>query len=234
MMSIRRRSWRPSANQTVNEGQLLQFNATATDPGSPTTFTFSLANGASGQVPTGATIAAGIGPVHLDADRSARARSYTFDVVVTDSGTPALSDRETITVTVGEVNQARPWCDSESNCHGRTTPDLHGGGHRSGHPGQRLDLQLRGWSQRARNHRFDDGVFSWTPTNAQLGLQSVTVRVTDSDSPSLFAQHVVSITVNALANQAPVLAPIGNRSVPEGSQIVFTASATIRIFPRNN
>ena len=31
---------------------------------------------------------------------------YTFDVVVTDDGTPNLSDSETITVTVNEVNVA--------------------------------------------------------------------------------------------------------------------------------
>ena len=36
-----------------------------------------------------------------------RARGrYTFDVVVTDNGTPNLSDSETITVTVDEVNVA--------------------------------------------------------------------------------------------------------------------------------
>ena len=32
--------------------------------------------------------------------------SYTFDVVVTDDGTPVLNDFETITVTVNEVNVA--------------------------------------------------------------------------------------------------------------------------------
>ena len=32
--------------------------------------------------------------------------TYTFDVVATDNGSPALSDRETITVTVNEINLA--------------------------------------------------------------------------------------------------------------------------------
>ncbi|MBS0172773.1 MAG: putative Ig domain-containing protein [Nitrospira sp.] len=217
----------PIGNQTVNEGQLLQFNATATDPGSPTTFTFSLANGASGQVPTGATIAAGTGRFTWTPTEAQGPGSYTFDVVVTDSGTPALSDRETITVTVGEGNQAPALqaIPNQTVTAGQlltftavgTDPDI---------PANGLTYSLEGVVPAGATIDSTTGVFSWTPTNAQLGLQSVTVRVTDSDSPSLFAQHVVSITVNAQANQAPVLAPIGNRSVTEESQITFTASAT--------
>ena len=45
--------------------------------------------------------------------------------------------------------------------------------------------------------------FTWTPTVAQIGPQSVTVRVTDNGTPALFAEQVVSITVSS-ANQAPV------------------------------
>ena len=217
----------PIGNQTIDEGQPLTFFANATDPDSPTTFTFSLANGASGQVPTGATIAAGTGQFTWTPTEAQGPGNYTFDVVVTDSDTPALSDWETITVTVGEVNQAPTLAQipNQTVTAGQlltftavgTDPDI---------PANGLTYSLEGVVPAGATIDSTTGVFSWTPTNAQLGLQSVTVRVTDSDSPSLFAQQVVSITVNAQANQAPVLAPIGNRTVTEGSQITFTASAT--------
>ena len=77
------------------------------------------------------------------------------------------------------------------------------------------------------------GVFSDTDQCAAR-LQSVTVRVTDSDSPSLFAQHVVSITVNAQANQALWLAIDRNRSVTRKARSHLRQALRIRIFRRNN
>src|SRR4030095_152032 len=68
------------------------------------------------------------------------------------------------------------------------------------------------------------GVFSWTPTEADGGsARNVTIRVTDSASASDF--ETITITVRE-ANAAPVLGAIGNKTVDEGAQLSFTATAS--------
>ena len=93
-------------NQSIDEGQLLNFTATASDPDAGQTLTFSLENGTSGAIPAGATINPTTGAFSWTPTEFQGPGTYTFDVVVTDNGGPTLSDRETIVVTVNEVNQA--------------------------------------------------------------------------------------------------------------------------------
>lgn len=70
------------------------------------------------------------------------------------------------------------------------------------------------------------GAFSWTPTTT--GTYSIIVRATDNGSPVLYDEETTTITVNPapVANQAPVLATIGNKTVNVGQTVSFTASAT--------
>src|SRR5262249_33883872 len=77
------------------------------------------------------------------------------------------------------------------------------------------------------------GVFSWTPTEAQgPGSYTFAVRVIDNGTPSLFAEQMVTVTVNEV-NAAPVLAAIGNKAVDEGTTLSFTATATDPALPAN-
>ena len=88
----------PIGDQSVAEEMLLSFTATATDPDIPAqTLTFSLAG-----APAGAGITTG-GVFTWTPTEAQGPGSYTFDVCVSDG---ALSDCETITVTVSEVNVA--------------------------------------------------------------------------------------------------------------------------------
>jgi VCBS repeat-containing protein len=85
-------------NKTVDELTTLSFLATASDADVPAnTLTFSL----SGVVPAGASITPA-GAFSWTPTAAQGPGVYTFDVVVTDNGTPNLSDRETITVTVND------------------------------------------------------------------------------------------------------------------------------------
>jgi hypothetical protein len=68
------------------------------------------------------------------------------------------------------------------------------------------------------------GVFSWTPTAAQVGTFTVRVLVTDDGRPPLADSETFTVTV--AANRAPMLDPIANRTVAEGSELTFTALAT--------
>ena len=97
----------PIGSQTVDEHSNLSFTATATDDNLPAnSLTYSLDDGADGSVPTGATIDPNTGVFNWTPMESQGLGTHTFDVVVKDDGVPQLSDRETITVTVNEVNIA--------------------------------------------------------------------------------------------------------------------------------
>jgi hypothetical protein len=78
-------------------GNALGFTATATDSDFPAnTLTYTL----TGTVPTGASITAA--GVFTWMPTSIQIGSYTFTVLVTDNGSPSLSDSKTFTITVGK------------------------------------------------------------------------------------------------------------------------------------
>jgi hypothetical protein len=77
------------------------------------------------------------------------------------------------------------------------------------------------------------GVFSWTPTEAQgPGTYAVGIRVSDNGTPVESDGEVISVQVSEV-NSAPVLAPIGNKTVKQGSTLTFTASASDSDLPKN-
>ena len=87
---------------TVDEGVELSFTATATDADVPAqALTFSMEG-----APVGATIDGVTGVFSWTPSEADGPGVFSFDVVVTDDGVPALEDRETIAVTVNEVNTA--------------------------------------------------------------------------------------------------------------------------------
>ncbi len=77
------------------------------------------------------------------------------------------------------------------------------------------------------------GVFSWTPNEAEgPEVTNITVRVTDSGSPALSDAKTFTVTVNEV-NSAPVLSPIANRTIHQGTTLVVTNSATDSDLPAN-
>src|SRR5207248_2359959 len=71
-----------------------------------------------------------------------------------------------------------------------------------------------------------NGVFSWTPTEAQgPGGYQITIRATDDFAPPASTTETITITVNEV-NTPPVLAPIGNKTVDERMLLMFTNAAT--------
>jgi hypothetical protein len=97
-------------NQTVTEGNLLSFTATASDADvPPETLTYSL----SGSVPAGAVIDANTGVFTWTPSEAQGPGTYTFDVVVSDG--QGGSDSEMITVTVSEGANQAPVLDAIGN-----------------------------------------------------------------------------------------------------------------------
>jgi N-acetylneuraminic acid mutarotase len=85
----------PIGNKSVTVGQLLTFTATATDVNPGQTKVYSLVG-----APSGAVINPSTGVFTWT---PATSGTFTFNVKVTDNGTPAMSDQEQVTVVVASV-----------------------------------------------------------------------------------------------------------------------------------
>ncbi len=195
-------------DKSIDELLQLSFTASATDPNDtpPDNLAFSL----SGE-PAGASISAA-GVFSWTPDETQGPGMFTFDVIVTDDGTnPAnLSDSETITVTVNEVNlpPVLAAIGDQSGEEGinitftasANDPDL---------PANSLSFSLSGEPSGAAIDP-GTGVFNWTPTEEQgasgaAGMHTFDVIVTDDGSAPLGDLETITITVNE-ANQNPVAA----------------------------
>ena len=68
----------------------------------------------------------------------------------------------------------------------------------------------------------DDGNFTWTPTESQVGSHDITVQVTDG---SLTDSETLTVTVRDV-NAGPVLNTIDDQTVNEFVELTFTATAS--------
>lgn len=220
----------PIGDRTTDEGSELSFTATATDPDSGDTLTFSLDAGA----PPGAAIDPTTGVFSWTPDEAAGPDSVTITVRVTDDGTPVLDDSETITITVNEVNEA-PVLDPIGDQSVDEGAELSFTALASDvdEPANTLTFSLDAGAPPGAAIDPTTGVFSWTPDEAD-GPDSVTVtvRVTDDGTPALDAFETITITVNEI-NEAPVLDPIGDQTVDEETELTFTATASDPDLPAN-
>ena len=219
-------------NKSVDEGSLLTFTASATDLDLPANnLSFSLDAGA----PLGATIDPSTGEFRWTPPGGTSPGNHTVTVRVSDDGVPSLQDFETITITVNDVNlppvlaaiggQSVEEGSLLTFTASATDADL---------PADNLSFSLDFGAPAGATIHPTTGEFNWTPGELErLAVYSVTVRVTDDETPSLDDFETINITVREV-NHAPVLAAIGNKSVDEGSQLTFTASATDANLPTNN
>src|SRR5262245_44046400 len=219
------------ANQTVNEGSLLTVTASGTDSDVPAnTLTYSLDPGA----PAGMTINASSGVLTWTPTEAQGPGTSPVTVRVTDSGTPSLSATRTFNVTVNEVNSAPTLATiANQTVNEGSLLTVTASGSDTDVPANTLTYSLEPGAPAGLTINASSGVVSWTPTEAQgPSTSSVTVRVTDSGSPSLSDTKTFTVTVNEV-NNAPVLAVIANRTVNEGSVLTVTASATDSDVPAN-
>jgi large repetitive protein len=214
-------------SKSVDELVALTFTATATDV-EDDGLTFSLGTLA----PSGASIDESTGAFAWTATEEHGPGTYTFDVIVTDSGSPNLSDGETITITVAEVNLppaldliATPITIDELTTASFTAiasdPDI---------PVQVLSFGLSGAPSGATID-VTTGAFSWTPGETQ-GPASYTFTVIVSDG-TLSDSQEVTINVNEV-NSQPSLSAIANQTASEHTAFTSTTpSASDSDIPTN-
>ncbi len=228
-------------NQSVDEGTMLTFTASATDDDRPAdavpifipleatsqlpnVLTFSL----SGTVPAGAAINASTGEFTWTPAEAQGPGSYTFTVAVSDG---SLTDEEEITVTVGEVNLA-PVLASVGNqvVDEVTTLSFTASAVDVDLPANPLTYALTGTVPAGASIDASTGAFAWTPTETQ-GPGSYTFTVAVSDG-TLTDEEEITVTVDEV-NLAPVLTLIGGKTVDELTELSFAASATDDDLPAN-
>jgi hypothetical protein len=197
----------PIGNQTIDEGGTLSFTATATDADVPAqVFTYSLVG-----APDGATIDPTTGVFTWTPTEEQGPGTFTFTVRVTDNGAPNLSDEESITVTVNEVNAAPelgPLFGDHEVDEGSTLtftatatdPDL---------PANSLTFSLDG-APFGPTIDPATGVFSWTPTEDDgPGIYTFRVLVTDDGAPALSDEWTITVTVHEADHVRPSAAVTG-------------------------
>jgi len=203
-------------SKSVNEGGLLTFTVSASDPDGDG-LTVSASN-----LPTGANFNPSSHVFSWTPDYG-DAGIYNVQFTATDTGSPPESDSETVIITVGNVN--RP-------------PVLNPIGSKSVGEGSLLtftvtasDLEGDGLTFSASNlptgasFNPSSQVFSWTPDYGDAGIYNVQFTATDTGSPPESDSETVTITVGNV-NRPPVLNPIGSKSVGEGSLLSFTVTAS--------
>ena len=203
--------------KSVDEGQSLAFEITATDPdggtpaltavGTPTNSNFfDSGDGTGGFV---------FNPDFTQAD------VYNVTFIASDG---SLSDTEVVAITVSNIN--RP-------------PVLDPIGPKTVQEGNTLSIRAFASDPDGAipslnvvnppaNATFADsgngaGGFVFNPDNTQAGVYPVTFIASDG---ALTDSETVTITVTETANQPPVLTPIGPKSVDEGKTLSFRVSAT--------
>ena len=191
-------------NRTVDELTTLSFTAAATDEDLPAqTLTYSLADGASGAVPTGASINPATGAFTWTPTEAQGPGEYTFTVKVCDNGTPALCDEEEIKVTVNEVNVAPVLgAIGDKTVDELTLLSFTAAATDADIPTNTLTFSLVGAPAGAAIDPAT-GVFTWTPTEAQgPGEYTFTVKVCDNGTPVLCDEEEIKVTVFEV-NTAP-------------------------------
>jgi hypothetical protein len=170
-------------NKSVNENALLTFAIFATDANGDA-ITYSMSGGPAGASLSGNTFS--LTPSY------SQAGIYQIGFYATDEGTPVMSDTQTITVTVNEVN--RP-------------PVLVSPGDRFENENVPFSFILSATDPDGNAITFSatdlpsgaaltDSTFSWTPDTGASGIYTVQFFAADDGNPALSDSQAVTITVS--------------------------------------
>ncbi len=210
-------SLEPIVSQVAFEGSQLGFTASAVDPDNDT-----LTYSATG-LPSGATLDPVTGAFSWTPTYE-QAGTYDVTLTVTDDGDPALSDSETVTITVNNTNQS---------------PELTPVGNKTVIEGENLTFTISATDPDGDTLTYSANnlppgaafnpatrTFTWTPTFAQAGNYSdIEFTVIDNGIPIALDMELITITVGDV-NRAPEIVNPGPQEVVETETLTFSVSAT--------
>jgi hypothetical protein len=198
----------------VDEGDPLAFTISATDPDGN-----NLAYRAE-NLPVGALFDVDTQTFSWTTD-SGNAGNYHITFTVTDDGSPPLTDSETVSITVGDVNHP---------------PVMGTIGNRVVAEGDELEFTVTAQDSDNDSLFFDAGdlpagaafdpvtrIFSWAPAYEDRGNHNIIFSVSDSGTPPLGDSETVTITVGDV-NRPPAICVPSNPSVELGEFLEFAIS----------
>ena len=180
---------------TIDEQTLLTFIATASAPDPDSALVFSLDEGA----PIGSTLHPDSGTFTWTPTEAQGPGTYPVTLRVTNPSMPNLTDTQTLTITVLEVNRP-PLLDpiGPRSIQQGTSLTFTVAGSDPDIPPNALVYSLGDGAPAGAVIDPDTGVFTWTPSNSQgPGVYPVTVLASDDGSPSLNATETFAITVTS-------------------------------------
>jgi len=198
------------ADQFVVEGTLLQFTNIATDTDIPANLlAYSLMD-----APAGAAVTNGI--VTWTPNESQGPSTNVLSMIVTDDGVPSLSSTQTFSIYVLETNNFAPSFPSiaDRTIHAATTLPFTNIASDSDVPANNVSFSLDPGGPPTASVGASDGVFSWTPVDADAGTtNAITIRATDDGVPILDGTQTFSVIVVGrpfiqsitLSNNLPIL-----------------------------
>lgn len=205
----------PISNQSINEGERLQLTATAVDPDGHIV-TFSLVN-----PPSGASIDAATGFFSWMPDELQGPGLYTVTIRATDNGMPALNADTSFSVVVNEVN-TKPVLDTidAKSVTALSNLTFTASASDADRPVNSLNYSLSN-APNGASINATTGVFTWTPSLAQVGTHSFEVNVTDNGTLPLADSKSVSVSVlqQKLSDLIMTLTNPGNDSVKRGRNV---------------
>ncbi len=204
----------PIGNQQVEEGSLLSFVVSGSDPDGDGV------SCSASNLPSGASFDTGTCTFSWTPNFDAAGNYPNIKFILLDDGVPVAQDIEFVTITVGDVNQP-PVMDPIGNQQideGQLLSFVVSG---SDPDGDALTCSV---SNLPTGASFDTGTctFTWTPVVGDAGVYSnVRFNLIDDGVPVEQDIEFVTITVGDV-NQPPVLDPIGPQVVQEGELLSFT------------
>jgi hypothetical protein len=209
-------------DRTIDEETPLSFTAAAFDPDPGDALTYGL----DGE-PTGASINPVTGVFNWTPTEAQGPGTYTFVISVSDDSARRLTDTQTVTVVVTEVNRAPLLVDPGEKTSGiGETVDLAIIAHDPDVPTNIITFDAKGLPP-GLAIKPDTGRISGTiqATSEAYSRHKVTVTATDNGVPSL-SDEVVFTWNTVHTNRPPSLDDIGDKTVQEQSLLSFTATAS--------
>jgi autotransporter-associated beta strand protein len=193
----------PDRNAT--EGELLSFNATATDPDAGQRLQFST----SAPLPPGATLDPATGAFTWTPGERQGARVFDIEVRATDDGIPSQTVTRSFRVTVAERNQSPVLPDPGliQISQGETLSLLLDGSD-ADIPAQSLTYEVLSGAPAGMTLNSSTGRLRWQPSNdLPSSTNQVILRLRDSATPPATIERTVTVQYRSL-NRPPTITPI--------------------------
>jgi len=121
--------------------------------------------------------------------------SNLFSIIVTDDGLPPLSVTQSFSVLVVLSNSPPSLASISDFTNYATVMLLVTNSATDPNPGDNLSFSLDPGAPEGATIGVTNGLFAWTPSDAQTGINSITVRVTDDGVPQLSDAKTFNVNV---------------------------------------